>query len=293
MSDEYSKGAKAAAQDDPHNRLASRAFGQLAKNAFGLLPGSQAREDEYRDGYRDTHRAMAADRQRTLNVQPAAGGPSLNNPGGSMTPQNRGASGALSYAAQMGLLAELKAYLLAFDDGLDDVDRKYRSQMDALDGVMMREDHNLLVSDHMEPTCLGVRRVQEWIVGGSVPALNAQMAHFGGAADAGGSSHNLEPDLGYGASYGNERSWQGQAELLYELKAFLGRLEVSLSMFQVNYRQKVAGLADVMQDDHAEFVEHHMEPTVAMIQGLREFIAESSVPTVMRLIEQIESRPHF
>lgn len=292
MSDEYRKGTESASQDFPHNRLASRAFGQLAKNAFGLLPGSQAREDEFRDGYRDTHRAMSADRQRTLNIQPASGGIPLSSSGSNMTTQNRSASGALSYAAQMGLLADLKSFLLAFNAGLDDVDRKYRSQMDTLDGVMMREDHNLLVSDHLEPTCRGIRRVQEWIVTGSVPALNAQMAHFGGAADASG-SHNLEPDLGYGASYGNERSWQGQAELLHELKAFLGRLEVSLSLFQVNYRQKVAMVEDIMQEDHAEFVEHHMEPTVSMIQGLREFIADNSVPTVMRLIEQIESRPRF
>lgn len=293
MSDEYRKGADAAAQDFPHNRLASRAFGQLAKNAFGLLPGSQAREDEFRDGYRDTHRTLSTDQHRTLTTQSKTPGNFNSQPPTAMAQSTQNAGSALSYAAQKALLGELKSYLLAFNDGLRDVDHKYRTQMDALDGVMMREDHNLLVSDHMEPTCSGIRRVQEWIEGGSVPALSAQIAHFGGAADSGGTSHNLEPDLGYTSAYGNERSWQGQAELLYELKAFLGRLEVSLSLFQVNYRQKVAGLADIMLDDHAEFVEHHMEPTVSMIQGLREFIAENSVPTVLRIIEQIDSRPHF
>ena len=171
MSDDYRKGTEAAAQDYPHNRLPSRALGQLAKHGFGLMPGSQARETEFRDGYRDTYRAKSTDAQRTITTQSStSGNSSMSNS------QNHGSH--LAYGSQIELLQELQAYLRRFEAGLSKVDMDYRQKVEYLGGMMMREDHAEFIENHLSPAHALIIQLRQLIMEESVPALERVVQHL-------------------------------------------------------------------------------------------------------------------
>lgn len=199
MADDYRKGTEAAAADFPRNRLASRALGQLARNGFGLLPGSQAREAEFLDGYRDTHRAKSTDTQRVLQVElggssGAASSSTLTEGSAMSTSQNYanqvasqvnsvhnnagGTSGTLSHQAQVDLLQELRAYLLRFETGLDKVASDYRQKVAYLEGQMMQEDHRGFEQNHLAPALSLINQLRQLIMDESVPVLDQAIGDY-------------------------------------------------------------------------------------------------------------------
>lgn len=199
MADDYRKGTEAAAADFPRNRLASRALGQLARNGFGLLPGSQAREAEFLDGYRDTHRAKSTDTQRVLQVElggssGAASSSTLTEGSAMSSSQNYanqvasqvnsvhnnagGTSGTLSHQAQVDLLQELRAYLLRFETGLDKVASDYRQKVAYLEGQMMQEDHRGFEQNHLAPALSLINQLRQLIMDESVPVLDQAIGDY-------------------------------------------------------------------------------------------------------------------
>lgn len=199
MVDDYRKGTEAAAEDFPHNRLASRALGQLAKNGFGLLPGAQAREAEFRDGYRDTHRAKSTDSQRVIQAKlggtPSADSSSTQTEGPAMSSSRSyanqvaaqvnsvhnnagGSSGTLSYQAQVDLLQELRAYLLRFETGLDKAASDYRQKVAYLEGLMMQEDHRGFEQNHLAPALSLINQLRQLIMDESVPVLDQAIGDY-------------------------------------------------------------------------------------------------------------------
>lgn len=199
MADDYRKGTEAAAADFPSNRLASRALGQLARNGFGLLPGSQAREAEFLDGYRDAHRAKSTDTQRVLQVElggssGAASSSTLTEGSAMSSSQNYanqvasqvnsvhnnagGTSGTLSHQAQVDLLQELRAYLLRFETGLDKVASDYRQKVAYLEGQMMQEDHRGFEQNHLAPALSLINQLRQLIMDESVPVLDQAIGDY-------------------------------------------------------------------------------------------------------------------
>lgn len=67
--DGYQRGAAAAKADGGENKLTARALEEFARNGFGLMPGAQNREDEFRRGYSETYETIARDAQRNVPVQ--------------------------------------------------------------------------------------------------------------------------------------------------------------------------------------------------------------------------------
>lgn len=200
MSDDYRKGAEAAAQDFPHNRLAARALGQLARNGLGLLPGAQAREAEFLEGYRDTHRARSSDAQRVHSVRTVeetavqSGMATVSSGGFPMSSSqqishgvtsqvasihDRGPGGStLGYASQVELLQELRAYLLRFEAGLAKAGADYQQKVAYLEGMMMREDHAEFTENHLAPALMLMHQLRELLMEESVPALERVIGHL-------------------------------------------------------------------------------------------------------------------
>ena len=67
--DGYQRGAASAKADGGENKLTARALEEFARNGFGLMPGAQNREDEFRRGYSETYETIARDAQRNVPVQ--------------------------------------------------------------------------------------------------------------------------------------------------------------------------------------------------------------------------------
>lgn len=186
MAKDYAKGAAVAGKDFPKNRLASRGLEHLAKNAFGLVPGYEARRDEFIDGYRDTHRAKAQDAQRIVQTSavPTANGlshPPISLGASTMSYGNSNqysGSGVLSHSAQSQLLSELRAYLLRFETGLNQAGTDYRQKIAHLEGMLMQEDHQGFEQNHLEPALRLIMQLRQLIMDESVPALERAIQYY-------------------------------------------------------------------------------------------------------------------
>jgi hypothetical protein len=202
MADDYRKGADAASTDFPRNRLASRALGQLAKNAFGLLPGAQAREQEFMDGYRDTHRMLATDEQRFLQTKIVPSSPASSQPpnssSGSPTMSRRdlvnrvsaqsygitsSGGGVADYNHQMELLMQLIAYLQSFEDGMQDAQAGYRQRVEELGQEMMVQDHRHFLEEHLQPAESLLNGLRALLINESVPYLQRKIDALRNAMD--------------------------------------------------------------------------------------------------------------
>lgn len=180
MAKDYTQGAQLAGKDFPENRLASRSLGHLAKNGLGLVPGYEARRDEFVEGYKDTHRAKAQDAQRvvqTSTVTSANVPPSSSTPPGANT-MSYSHSNPLAHAAQSQLLAELRAYLLRFETGLNQAGADYRQKIAHLEGMLMQEDHQGFEQNHLEPALQLIMQLRQLIMEESVPALERAIQYY-------------------------------------------------------------------------------------------------------------------
>lgn len=175
MASDRTQGAKEAAEDFPENKLAKRAFVKLAKNAFGLIPGSGARLDEHRDGYTQKHQLMANDVGRVVHVTTDSGSTS---PTSSSTISSTGAStmsSATSAEEQIQLLEDLKSYLNNFQEKLIGVSANYRRKADSLDGSLLREVHQQFVETEVDPACELIVKLADMIADSSIPAVERRI----------------------------------------------------------------------------------------------------------------------
>lgn len=309
--DGYQRGAAAAKADGGENKLTARALEEFARNGFGLMPGAQNREDEFRRGYSETYETIARDAQRNVPVQitsqvtatdfiqPIQGDFTMATHSAS---SQTGGYSALTLEAQRDLFISLRDYLVSFNTGLSNANQKYKHQMEALEVGLIKNFHSRLKQEHYEPTTAANSNIGDFIVRNSSPDLwkqishiNAQIVQFGGSSEDQKYTNLLDgivkPDMSIGSTSVDPRSWEGQIELLSNLISFLMRLEVSFSLFQVNYRTKVGLLEGVlMENPYEEFVENHMKPTIQGIQKIREFIQNTTIPFIHSIIATIENR---
>lgn len=213
-----------------------------------------------------------------------------------------GGYSALTLEAQRDLFISLRDYLVSFNTGLSNANQKYKHQMEALEVGLIKNFHSRLKQEHYEPTTAANSNIGDFIVRNSSPDLwkqishiNAQIVQFGGSSEDQKYTNLLDgivkPDMSIGSTSVDPRSWEGQIELLSNLISFLMRLEVSFSLFQVNYRTKVGLLEGVlMENPYEEFVENHMKPTIQGIQKIREFIQNTTIPFIHSIIATIENR---
>lgn len=309
--DGYQRGAEAAKADGGKNKLTARALEEFARNGFGLIPGAQNREDEFRHGYSETYQAMARDTQRDVPVHFSTSTTSTafnqSTQGDFTMSNNQPANGVngLTLEAQRDLFISLRDYLIQFEVGLSKANFKYKNQMQALESVLISNYHFRLMQEHVEPIITANSDIGNSILTNNAPILwnhissiNAQIVRFGGSTDDQKFTNLLagivKPDLSTGSTSVDPYSWGSQIELLDNLIGFLRRLEVSFSLFQIDYRQKVGLLEGIlMKNDYNAFVEKHMDPTIQSIQKIREYIQSETIPFVNSIISEIQNRPSY
>lgn len=168
MSDDYAKGAAAAAADMPHNRNALRSFQRIPAT---IRPGGDNMVKEFSAGYTETHRAMSGDLHRNQTVSLAG------VPAASISNSTSGAPG-MNAAEQIQHLEDLISYLGQFQERLMGVSSNYQRKVDALDGPVLQDIHQQFVADELEPARALIAQLVDLIEGSSVPAVRRRIRQW-------------------------------------------------------------------------------------------------------------------
>jgi hypothetical protein len=163
----YQHGSETAKADDGENKLALRALQELAKNGFGLIPGAQNREDEFRRGYSETYEALARDAQRDVPVHEtsstAANSPSTQ--GGSTMATNQ------TVEQQIALLKEMGRYIWQLKNALEQASTTYDTAMKGMEGRGMDATVSQFYDVHVVPLQNHLKLAEDGLADEALPSL--------------------------------------------------------------------------------------------------------------------------
>lgn len=166
MNKDYAAGNQNGHEDGKtgENHLAIRAAKRLL-NIGSYLPGAEARDDQYRQGYL----AGFEDEVRTHRV--------ASEPSASFNTGDTAMSNATSYAHQIELLQHLQGYLAEFQERLMGVSANYQRKVDTLhsEGGLMDETHRDFTDQCLGPTRALIDRLVQHIGDNDIPAVQREI----------------------------------------------------------------------------------------------------------------------
>lgn len=173
--DGYQRGSQAAKADGGKNKLPMRALQEFAKNGFGLTPGAEIREAEFRRGYSETYETLTRDAQRNLPVKMTSSfSPPSHQPlqGGFTMTTNT------SVDQQIEILKEMGRYIWQLKSALQEASNTYDQQMKGMEGRGLDKTVNDFYNTHVTPLRKHLHLVEDGLTDEALPSLQKIIQHL-------------------------------------------------------------------------------------------------------------------
>lgn len=172
--DGYRRGSQAAKADGGKNKLPMRALQEFAKNGFGLTPGAEIREAEFRRGYSETYETITRDAQRNVPVQIAS----------SVLPSHPPIQGTFTMTTntsvdqQIALLKEMGRYIWQLKGALEEASNTYDQQIKGMEGQGMDKTISDFYDAHVTLLRKNLRLVEDGLTEEALPSLQKIIHHL-------------------------------------------------------------------------------------------------------------------
>jgi hypothetical protein len=174
--DGYQRGAAAAKADGGENKLTARALEEFARNGFGLMPGAQNREDEFRRGYSETYETIARDAQRNVPVQitsQVTATDFIQSTQGDFTMATN-----QTVEQQIAILKEMGRYIWQLQNALQEASNNYDQQMKSMEGRGMDATVSDFYNIHVVPLRNHLRLAEDGLTDEALPSLQKIIKYF-------------------------------------------------------------------------------------------------------------------
>jgi hypothetical protein len=173
--DGYQRGAEAAKADSGENKAVKRVLEEFARNGFGLIPGAQNREDEFRRGYTETYDTLTRDAQRNVPVHDTTGASPLPTQSASSPQTTQGNSAPMAtnqtVEQQIELLKEMGRYIWELKNALETASNTYDKQMKGMEGRGMDATVTQFYTVHVVPLQKHLQLTQDGLKDEALPSL--------------------------------------------------------------------------------------------------------------------------